>query len=77
MKKQAFLIVIGCFLVALGIKVLTSSELVIGGTAGMGMILQQLTPFSFGTLFFFINIPFYFYLLFSLVFLSPLKASSV
>ncbi|MFC3882185.1 YitT family protein [Bacillus songklensis] len=60
MKKQSLLIIMGCLLVALGIKVLTSSELVIGGTAGMGMILQHLTPFSFGTLFFFINIPFYF-----------------
>jgi uncharacterized membrane-anchored protein YitT (DUF2179 family) len=60
MKKQAILILIGCFAVALGIKILTSSELVIGGTAGMGMVLQHITPFSFGALFFFINIPFYF-----------------
>lgn len=60
MKKQALLIALGCFLVALGIKMLTSVELVIGGTAGMGMILQHITPLSFGTLFFFLNIPFYF-----------------
>jgi len=49
----------GCLLVAFGIHILNSSELLISGTAGIGMILIQVTSFSFGALFFILNIPFY------------------
>ncbi|TBR38306.1 YitT family protein [Marinomonas agarivorans] len=49
----------GCLLVAFGIHILNASQLLISGTAGVGMILLQLTPFSFGQIFFILNIPFY------------------
>ncbi|GAA0831997.1 YitT family protein [Marinomonas arenicola] len=49
----------GCVLVALGIHILNSAGLLISGTAGVGMILRQLTDLSFGQLFFLLNIPFY------------------
>ncbi|MBJ7536743.1 YitT family protein [Marinomonas transparens] len=49
----------GCLLVALGLHILNSVGLLITGTAGVGMILMQLTDFSFAQLFFVLNIPFY------------------
>ncbi|WP_428240712.1 YitT family protein [Gynuella sp.] len=52
-------IVEGCFLVALGIHLLSVGGLLISGTAGLSLILIQITPFSFGLLFFTINLPFY------------------
>lgn len=57
--KNMFMILFGCFLVALAIKVFNITNLLIGGTAGLGILLQQITHLSFGTLFFLINIPFY------------------
>lgn len=50
----------GCLLVALGIHILNSAQLLISGTAGVGMILQSFTELSFGQLFFILNLPFYF-----------------
>lgn len=49
----------GCTLVAFGLHLLTSVGLLISGTAGMGMILLQLTSLTFGQLFFLLNLPFY------------------
>ncbi|MFN3880990.1 MAG: YitT family protein [Nitrincola lacisaponensis] len=49
----------GCLLVALGVHLLNASQLLISGTAGIGMILTQLTSLSFGQLFFLLNLPFY------------------
>jgi uncharacterized membrane-anchored protein YitT (DUF2179 family) len=49
----------GCLLVALGIHLLSSSHLLISGTAGLGLILQRITPLNFGELFFLLNLPFY------------------
>lgn len=58
--KRWVSIIIGCIAVSLGINLLTSSHLVMGGTAGLGMVLHPLTGLSFGILFFIINLPFYF-----------------
>ncbi|NVK44648.1 MAG: YitT family protein [Oceanospirillaceae bacterium] len=49
----------GCLLVALGIHLLNASNLLISGTAGLGLILQRMTDLSFGQLFFILNLPFY------------------
>lgn len=57
--RQMFMIVGGCFLVALGIRVFTASDLVLGGTAGISIVLYHITGLSFGVLFFLINLPFY------------------
>ncbi|MBY0096142.1 YitT family protein [Mesobacillus maritimus] len=53
-------ILFSCLCVAIGIQFLTNADLVIGGTAGLGIVMQQLTNVSFGVLFFSINLPFYF-----------------
>ncbi|WP_110114453.1 YitT family protein [Bacillus sp. CGMCC 1.16541] len=60
LTKQWLHIVFGCLLVAIGVYLLNTSNLVIGGTAGLSIILQHLTNISFGVLFFIINLPFYF-----------------
>lgn len=53
-------ILIGTFLIGQGVFFLQSAELLTGGVAGLTLILTQLTPLSFGVLFFMINIPFYY-----------------
>jgi uncharacterized membrane-anchored protein YitT (DUF2179 family) len=53
-------ILFSCLCVAIGIQFLTTANLVIGGTAGLGIVMQHLTEVSFGVLFFSINLPFYF-----------------
>lgn len=57
--KRWLLIFLGCFLAALGVIVLTHSNLVTGGTAGLSLSLAYLTGLPFAALFFLINIPFY------------------
>jgi len=46
-------------LVSLGVYFFTQTGLLTGGTAGLTLLLTQLTDFSFGQLFFLINLPFY------------------
>lgn len=53
-------ILIGTFLTAQGLYCLQSAGLLIGGVAGLTLILAKVTSVSFGTLFFLINCPFYF-----------------
>lgn len=47
-------------LVSLGVFLLSQAGLITGGIAGFALLLEKLTPFSFGTLFLVLNIPFYF-----------------
>ncbi|MGM0901095.1 MAG: YitT family protein [Bacillota bacterium] len=58
--RKWFWILFSCLCVAIGIQFLTTANLVIGGTAGLGIVMQHLTDVSFGILFFTINLPFYF-----------------
>jgi uncharacterized membrane-anchored protein YitT (DUF2179 family) len=51
---------LGVFLCGLGIHVLTSVGLITGQTAGLAVIVAYLTGYSFGVVFFAINLPFYF-----------------
>jgi len=50
---------LGIFLSGIGIHVLTSAGLITGQTAGVAVILSYLTGWSFGAVFFLINLPFY------------------
>ncbi|MFZ3582525.1 YitT family protein [Loktanella sp. DJP18] len=50
---------LGVFLCALGLTVLTSVGLITGQTAGIAVITAYLTGWSFGPVFFVINLPFY------------------
>ncbi|PZX17119.1 putative 5xTM membrane YitT family protein [Palleronia aestuarii] len=49
----------GVFCAALGLQVLTFAGLVTGQTAGIAVIVSYLTGWSFGPVFFVINLPFY------------------
>ncbi len=49
----------GVVLSGLGVHILTSAGLITGQTAGLAIILSYLTGFSFGLVFFVINLPFY------------------
>ena len=62
MKKIAFqwyAIVEGCFLAALGLFFLQSSNLLVGGTAGIAAIANKAMPLTMGTWFFLVNTPFF------------------
>jgi len=51
---------LGVFLCGLGMHVLTSVGLITGQTAGLAVIISYLSGYSFGLVFFAINLPFYF-----------------
>jgi len=62
MKKIAFqwyAILEGCFLVALGLYFLHSSDLLVGGTAGLAAIASKQWGLSIGIWFFLLNAPFF------------------
>ncbi len=50
----------GTLLMSLGISLYTKATLITGGSAGLALLLQYATPFSFGAIFFVITIPFYY-----------------
>ncbi|WP_227268082.1 YitT family protein [Roseobacter weihaiensis] len=50
---------VGIFLCSLGVHVLTTVGLITGQTAGIAVILSYLTGYSFGVIFFIVNLPFY------------------
>ncbi len=52
-------VVAGSMLAALGVTLLASAHLLIGGTAGLGFLLRYSTDLSFGVVFFALNLPFY------------------
>ncbi|MAC46024.1 MAG: membrane protein [Oceanospirillum sp.] len=49
-----------CLLVALGVQMINAADLLVGGTAGIGLItLKIFSNLTFGQVFFVINLPFY------------------
>ena len=52
-------LVFGALICALGIHILTSAGLVTGQTAGLAVLIGYATGWSFGAVFFVINLPFY------------------
>lgn len=52
-------ILAGCIVSALGIAILSSAGLLTGGTAGVAFLLHYATGWSFGLMFFVVNLPFY------------------
>lgn len=57
--EDAFAFIVGALLIGLSINFLKFAQLITGQTAGLGVLMSQLTPFSFGQAFFLINLPFY------------------
>jgi Uncharacterized conserved protein len=58
--EDAQALLIGAVIIALGISFFTKAGLLTGGTAGLAFLAQYASPFSFGQIFFVINIPFYY-----------------
>lgn len=50
----------GTLLTSLGITLYSKAMLATGGVTGLALLLQYATTFSFGTIFFLINLPFYY-----------------
>ncbi|WP_425050707.1 YitT family protein [Psychromarinibacter sp. S121] len=50
---------IGIFLCGIGVHILTSAGLITGQTAGIAVIISYLSGWSFGVVFFIVNLPFY------------------
>lgn len=50
---------LGVFLAGIGVHLLTTLGFITGQTAGVAVILSYLTGYSFGVIFFLINLPFY------------------
>ncbi|WP_083584327.1 YitT family protein [Bacillus weihaiensis] len=57
--KKLVVVIMGLFLTSFGIKILSDSFLTFGGTAGLATILTYMTGFSWGVLFFIVNLPFF------------------
>ncbi|WP_024303444.1 YitT family protein [Pseudogulbenkiania sp. MAI-1] len=53
-------IVIGTLFISLGVALFAQAKLLTGGTAGLAFLIHYATPFSFGQVFFVINLPFYY-----------------
>ena len=58
--EDIFALFTASLLVSLGIYLFNFCGFLTGGTAGIALILTQVTPFSFGQIFFVINLPFYY-----------------
>ncbi|MGI1661718.1 YitT family protein [Palleronia sp. KMU-117] len=59
LTEDAMAFVVGTALCALGLLFLTHAGLITGQTAGLGVLLSYVTGWSFGAVFFVVNLPFY------------------
>ncbi|GHC60325.1 membrane protein [Limoniibacter endophyticus] len=57
--EDAMALIMGTLLVSLGMLLYTKSMLLVGSTAGIALLLQYISGYSFGLVFFIINLPFY------------------
>ncbi len=57
--EDALALLIGTFVVSLGLHLLKSAELVTGGTAGLSLLIDQVVPVPFAALFLLVNTPFF------------------
>jgi uncharacterized membrane-anchored protein YitT (DUF2179 family) len=57
--EDLFALIVGTLFVGFGLFLLNARGLLIGGTAGLALALTHLSHFSFGQIFFVINMPFY------------------
>ncbi|GAE34614.1 YitT family protein [Halalkalibacter akibai] len=57
--KMVSLVLLGLVLTSLGLKFLSIHELTFGGTAGLATVLTFMSSWSWGVLFFLVNLPFF------------------
>ncbi|MDV2683523.1 YitT family protein [Alkalihalophilus lindianensis] len=53
------LVLVGLILTSLGLRFLAMHDLTFGGTAGLATVLTYMSPWSWGVLFFLVNLPFF------------------
>ncbi|WP_374519766.1 YitT family protein [Undibacterium squillarum] len=58
--EDVLAILTGTLLVSLGVALFNQAGLLTGGTAGLAFLTHYLSGYSFGTVFFIINLPFYY-----------------
>lgn len=58
--EDVIALVTGALFIALGIYLFQLCGFLTGGTAGLALVLASVSPFSFGQIFFVINLPFYY-----------------
>ncbi|QHJ12244.1 hypothetical protein FX988_02495 [Paraglaciecola mesophila] len=58
--EDVLAILSGTVFVGLGLAIFKTLGLLIGGTAGIALLLSQFVPIKFGLLFFLVNLPFYY-----------------
>lgn len=59
LHEDAVAILIGALLVSLGVLIYARAMLLVGGVAGVSLLLAYVTPVGFWTSFFVLNLPFY------------------
>lgn len=59
LTEDLFALLVGTLFVGFGLILLKSHGMLTGGTAGLALVLAKLTGYSFGLIFFLINLPFY------------------
>jgi uncharacterized membrane-anchored protein YitT (DUF2179 family) len=57
--EDALAVLLGTLFVAFGMLIYAKAVLLVGGMAGLALLLQYITGISFGLVFFFVNLPFY------------------
>ncbi len=60
LAEDIFALITASSLISLGIFFLEQASLLSGGTAGLALIFSQISQFSFGKIFFVLNLPFYY-----------------
>lgn len=58
-REDIFALITGALCVGFGVFLFKEMGLLTGGTAGLALIMSKLIPFSFGQIFFVVNLPFY------------------
>ncbi|MGR5118872.1 YitT family protein [Vibrio astriarenae] len=59
LTENLLALILGCALVSLGVHFFNQIGLLTGGTAGLALFVTKISDFSFGQVFFAINLPFY------------------
>ncbi|ENX09323.1 YitT family protein [Acinetobacter courvalinii] len=59
--EDALALLTGTFILSFAMTLLQQAGIMTGGTAGLSLLLHYITDIKFGILFFFVNIPFYYF----------------
>ncbi len=57
--EDVLAVIFGALFIGMGVVFFVEARLLTGGVSGFALVLSYVTPFDFGTYFFFLNMPFY------------------